>query len=203
MDSHQVVGLAAGFGEPPLEEFVKRSHLLTRQYCPERTSHKYRPRSTNRVSRSSCTFRSQARISSIRPRTNIARRRFSSGATMGFPLCKLIKPIKFTRSRPACEVCLHQVLVSQTQSQIRTADTAVLGKADPAMGWETTGFDSSYAIAGQLGIFFPLIFGDGCLEVLDLRLTFPDKGNHGDFRDATHPEIADQLRETCQRFCTN
>jgi hypothetical protein len=45
------------------------------QYGPAPTSHRYRPSSTNRVSRSASDFRSHARISSILVRTNRARLR--------------------------------------------------------------------------------------------------------------------------------
>src|SRR5208282_4734262 len=49
------------------------------QYCPARTSHRYRPSSTKRVSRSASFCFSHARISSILVRTNSARLRLSLG----------------------------------------------------------------------------------------------------------------------------
>ena len=52
----------------------------------------------------SFTDRSQDKISSIRPRTNRARRRFSCGVMSGAPLIlKLVKPIKGTCSWAANE----------------------------------------------------------------------------------------------------
>jgi len=51
------------------------------QYWPALTSHKQRPNSTNRVSRSRSEFFTQARISSILDSTNEARLGLSFGGT--------------------------------------------------------------------------------------------------------------------------
>src|ERR1700684_3731562 len=64
------------------------------QYCPARTSHRYLPRSTNRVSRSASFCRSQERISSILVRTNRARLRLSSGGIGGYLVNKFVKQTK-------------------------------------------------------------------------------------------------------------
>src|ERR1022692_2540441 len=54
------------------------------QYCPARTSHRYLPRSTKRVSRSISFCFSHARISSILVSTNSARLRLSLGGMGGY-----------------------------------------------------------------------------------------------------------------------
>src|SRR6202790_5118882 len=69
------------------------------QYWPARTSHRYRPSSTKRVSRSASDLRSQARISSILVRTNKARLRLSLGNMGGILDRKLVKPTKVVCSR--------------------------------------------------------------------------------------------------------
>src|SRR6266853_1602613 len=66
----------------------------TRQYCPARTSHRYLPRSTNRVSRSASFCRSHARISSILVRTKRARLRLSFGGIGGYLINKFVKQTK-------------------------------------------------------------------------------------------------------------
>src|SRR5580693_7747734 len=104
------------------------------QYCPARTSQRYRPRSTNRTSLSRSFAFSQANISSILSRTNNARRRLSFGSIIGNPLVhKFVKPIKIARSRPANQVLFDQLLVIETKAQMRAAETTVLREAYPAV----------------------------------------------------------------------
>src|SRR5437879_440503 len=111
----------------------------SRQYWPARTSHRYRPSSTKRVSFSASLRCSQARISSILVSTNWARRRLSLGSTGGFLVMKLVKPIKAFRSWPPDEGGLGQLLASETKPDVRTAAAGVLGKTDAAVGQELGG----------------------------------------------------------------
>src|SRR5271170_4063908 len=97
------------------------------QYCPDRTSQRYCPSSTNRTSRSRSRAFSQARISSILSKTNKARRRSSLGASIGGPLIhKLVKPIKVARSWSTNQVDVDQLLVIEAEAQVRAADATVL-----------------------------------------------------------------------------
>src|SRR6266436_6047091 len=115
--------------------------VSNRQYCPARTSHRYRPSSTNRVSRSASDLRSQARISSILVRTNRARLRLSLGSIGGILVCKLVKPTKVVCSWTSYERSFGQVRSSQTEPDVGTAGAGVLGKADAAVGQELGRFD--------------------------------------------------------------
>jgi hypothetical protein len=73
--------------------------------------------------------------------TSRARRR-SRFRVIGNPLIrKLVKPIKVARSRFANQVYVDQLLVVQAETQMGTADTAVLWEANPAMARKLTGFD--------------------------------------------------------------
>jgi len=56
---------------------------------------------TNRVSRSASFCRSQAKISSILPSTNRARRRLNFGGIGGFLVSKFVKPTKVLSSWPS------------------------------------------------------------------------------------------------------
>src|ERR1019366_9897553 len=120
----------------------------SRQYCPERTSHRYRPNSTNRVSRSASLCCSHARISSILVSTNWARLRLSFGNIGGFLVSKLVKPTKVF-SRPPDHSFLRQFLPSQAPADVRTAGARVLRKADAAVGHEVTGLNSLDRVLNQ------------------------------------------------------
>src|SRR5207302_7436936 len=100
----------------------------TRQYCPARTSHRYRPSSTNRVSLSVSLRLSQARISSILVRTNWARFLFSFGSMGGYLEIKLVKPTKVF-SRTPDEASVDEFLPAQAQADIGAGDACVLGEA--------------------------------------------------------------------------
>src|SRR5438105_4490623 len=80
--------------------------------CPARTSHKYRPSSTNFVSFSASLCCSQAMISSILLSTNRARLRSSLGSIGGFLVTKLVKPTKVL-SRSSYKTVLSKFLSSQ------------------------------------------------------------------------------------------
>src|ERR1019366_4321592 len=112
------------------------------QYCPDRTSHRYCPSSTNRTSRSCSLTLSHARISLILSKTNKARRRSSFGAAIGNPLIhKLVKPIKVARSRTTDEVRVDQLLVIEAETQVRAADAAVLRETNTAVTSKLACFD--------------------------------------------------------------
>src|SRR6202043_2921179 len=102
----------------------------SRQYCPARTSHRYRPSSTKRVSRSASDLRSQARISSILVRTNRARLRLSLGSMGGILVRKLVKPTKVVCSWASYQCRFGQIRPPQAQPYIRTAGAGILGETD-------------------------------------------------------------------------
>src|SRR6202140_2569779 len=109
--------------------------LSTLQYCPARTSHRYRPSSTNFESRSRSMALSHAKISSIFESTNTARRRLSFGGMNGLPLVvKHVKPIKVARSWLTNEFGSNECLVPEAQSEMRAAYTPVLRKTDSWVG---------------------------------------------------------------------
>src|SRR6266853_4865586 len=98
------------------------------QYCPARTSHRYLPRSTNRVSRSASFLRSQARISSILVRTNNARLRLSLGGIGGYLVNKFVKQTKIN-SWLAHKCGLNQVALVETEPNEWAGRARVLRKS--------------------------------------------------------------------------
>src|SRR5580704_12925495 len=101
--------------------------------------------------------RSQDKISSIRPRTKRALRRFSFGVMSGAPLfLKLVNPIKIARSWAANEFRIHQLLIAQADSQMRAAHTSVLRETDSAVGKEVAGFNLADRSFNELAEFVTL-----------------------------------------------
>src|SRR6202162_878765 len=119
----------------------KDFRFSSRQYCPARTSHRYRPSSTKRVSRSASDRRSQARISSILVRTNRARLRLSLGSMGGVLVIKLVKQTKVLCSWTPHQRRFGQVRPSQTETNVGTAGAGVLGKANATVRQELSRFD--------------------------------------------------------------
>src|ERR1019366_1810825 len=102
------------------------------QYCPARTSQRYLPRSTKRVSRSASFCRSHAKISSILVRTNSARLRLSFGG-IGIGLKrKFVKQTKIN-SRLAHKGGFDQVGLVEVKRGEGASGAGVLWKADPTM----------------------------------------------------------------------
>src|SRR5437870_12579089 len=113
----------------------------SRQYCPARTSQRYLPSSTKRISFSTSLRCSQAKISSIFVSTNWARRRLSLGSIGGSLIIKLVKPIKIFSSRPPDKSGLDQLLTSETKPDIRATAARVLGETDAAVRQELRRLD--------------------------------------------------------------
>src|ERR1022692_4631906 len=112
------------------------------QYCPARTSHRYLPSSTKRVSRSASFCRSQARISSILVRTNSARLRLSLGG-IGIGLKrKFVKQTKID-SWLAHKAGFDQVRLVEAEPEEGTGCTWILWKADAAMRQKQPRLDPS------------------------------------------------------------
>ena len=85
----------------------------------------------------------------------------SFGGTRGLPLIqKLVKPIKIARSRATNKFRFNKLLVSETQAELRTADTAVLREPDAAMRIEVTRLDLMDGGFYQPAKFLPLFFRD-------------------------------------------
>src|ERR1700687_2019881 len=126
------------------------------QYCPARTSHRYLPRSTKRVSRSASFCFSQARISSISVRTKSARLRLSLGG-IGIGLKrKFVKQTKIN-SGFAHERGLDQVGLVEAEPDEGTGCARVLGKADPTMWKKQPGLDPPDGVINQSGELLPLL----------------------------------------------
>src|SRR5579864_7493065 len=138
------------------------------QYCPARTSHRYLPSSTNRVSRSASRRCSHARISSILVRTNWARFLFSFGSMGGYLEIKLVKPTKVFSGTPD-EASVNEFLSAQAQSDIRAGGTRILGKPNSAVWQELACFDATNRVLYQLPKLMALFVGDRGPEVLDLN----------------------------------
>src|SRR5579862_1076655 len=148
----------------------------------------------NRVSFSCSAWRSQDKISSTLSRTNRARRRFSLGSTNTRPLVvKLVKPIKINCSRSANEFGIHELLISQAEAQMGTADASVLWKANPAVRQKMASFNLLDGGFHQLAKFPTLFFVDRCLQVLNFGRALANKHHQGDICDSGHPGVADQL----------
>src|SRR6201987_514480 len=139
----------------------------TLQYCPARTSHKYFPSSTNRVSRSASFRCSHARISSIFVSTNKARFLFSFGNIGGLLVRKLVKQTKIV-SRTTDQSGIDHFRLSQTEADIRATGAGILRKPDAAVRQELRRFDPSDGIVDQSAEFVALLLGDGGTEILDL-----------------------------------
>src|SRR5215470_5089976 len=94
----------------------------------------HRTGTTYRRSRSCSFVFSHARISSILPSTNKARRRLIFGDGIGRPLIhKLVKPIKVARPRFSDEVGRYQLFVAEAESQMRAAHASVPRKPNAAV----------------------------------------------------------------------
>src|SRR5438132_1885330 len=140
----------------------------SRQYCPARTSQRYLPSSTKRISRSVSLRCSQAKISSIWVSTNLARRRLSLGSIGGFLVIKLVKPSKMLCSWPPDESGLDQLLASEAKPDIGTAAARVLRETDPAVRQELGGLDLPDRRFDQLPELAPLVVTDRRTQVLNL-----------------------------------
>src|ERR1039458_7348973 len=82
---------------------------------------------------------------------------------------------------------------------MRTADTAVLRKANPAVARKLTGFDLANRCLDQLTKFTALFLGDRCFQVLDLGLLFSHEYNECNIGYTADPGITNELRVQCQQ----
>jgi hypothetical protein len=118
----------------------------------------------------------------------------SFGGTSGLPLIhKVVKPIKVTGSRTTNKLRFDELLVSEAQSELRATDASVLREPDAAMRHELTSFDMTGRRLNHTAKFFPLLVGDGGLEVLNLRELLSDKRDQRHVGDPADPGVADQL----------
>jgi len=120
------------------------------QYCPARTSQRYLPSSTKRVSRSISFCFSHARISSILVRTNNARLRLSLGGIGGYSVNKFVKQTKvnsgFTHERSFDQVGFVEADPNEWAGCAR-----ILRKADPAVWQKQPRLDASHLYSTYLG----------------------------------------------------
>src|ERR1035441_2657863 len=166
------------------------------QYCPARTSHRYLPRSTKRVSRSASFCRSHARISSILVRTKSARLRLSFGGIGGYLVKKFVKQTKID-SGFAHESGFDQVGLVEAEPDEGASGARILWKADAAMWQKQPGLDPSDCVIDQSCELLPLLVRNGGPEVLNFDQALAYENNLGAFVDARHPRIADELRIEC------
>jgi hypothetical protein len=100
----------------------------------------------------------------------------SVGDTRGLPLIhKLVKPIKVTSSWTSDQLRFDEMLISETQPQLRAADAAVLGEADATVRQELAGFDMAGRCFDQTPELFSLLICDGGFEVLNFREPLSDE----------------------------
>src|ERR1039458_8639810 len=195
MDRHQVIGLPPRPRKPPFQELIERFQVLQPPVLSRpHLAQIARPSSTNFVSRSVSLRCSQARISSILPSTNRARWRLNFGGMGGFLVTKLVKPIKTLCSWTPHQSGVNHLLLSKTKSHVRTATAGILGKADPTVRQEVCGLNSSNRVLYQATEFLALLVSDRGAEVLNLHPAFANEYHLGDFRNARHPGVANQLR---------
>src|SRR5208337_4035936 len=169
----------------------------SRQYWPDRTSHRYLPSSTNLVSRSFSCRASQARIWSILLSTSRARRRLSLGGMGGHLVSKFVKQTKID-SRLADQARLHQIALVEAEPNKRAGGTGVLGEADAAVRQEQSGFDPADRVFDHGFELLPLLVRDRGSQVLDFHHALADEDDLGDVIDSGHPGIANQLRIQCR-----
>src|ERR1019366_2161512 len=162
------------------------------QYCPARTSQRYLPRSTKRVSRSASFCRSHARIPSILVRTNSARLRLSWGGIGGYLVNKFVKQTKID-SWLAHQAGLDQVGLVEAEPDEGAGGAGLLWEADATMRQEQPRFDPSDCVIDQGRELLPLLVRNGGPEVLNFDQPLADENDLGDFVDAGHPRIADEL----------
>src|ERR1700693_5734570 len=77
---------------------------------------------------------------------------------------------------------------------MRATDTTVLREANTTVRIKVAGFNLIYRGLDQSAEFFALCFGNGGLQILDLRMVFADKYYESHFGNPGKPGIADQLR---------
>jgi hypothetical protein len=109
---------------------------------------------------------------------------------------KFVKQTKIN-SRFAHECSLDQVTLIEAEPKERAGSTRILWKADTAARQEQAGLDPSDCVIDKSGEFLPLLLGDRGAEVLNFDQALAHENNLGDFVDARHPRIADELRIQC------
>jgi hypothetical protein len=149
--------------------------------------------STNRVSRSASFCRSQAKISSILPNTNSARRRLNFGGIGVCLVIKLVKPTKVFGSWPPDQGGINQLLLSQAEPQVWTCAARILRKTDAAVRREVCRLDSPDRVLGQMTKLLTLHVGDRRAQILDFHQPFANEYHQSHFSDAGYPGIANQL----------
>jgi len=123
----------------------------------------------------------------------ISRLRLSFGGIGGYLVNKFVKQTKIN-SGFVHKACFDDVGLIEAEPDEGAGGTRVLWKADAAMRQEQPGLDPSDCVFDQGCEFLPLLFRNGSPEVLNFDQTLAHKNNLGNFVDAGHPGIADELR---------
>ena len=130
-------------------------------------------------------------------RTSSARLRLSFGGIGGYLVNKFVKQTKIN-SWLAHKGGFDHVGLVEAEPDEGASCARVLGKADAAVGQEEPGLDPSDCVFDQGCEFLPLLVRNGGPEVLNFNQSLADENNLGDFVDARHPGIADELRIQCR-----
>ena len=100
-------------------------------------------------------------------------------------------------SRLAHKASFDQIGLIEAEPDEGTSCARILWKTDAAMRQEQPGLDPSHCVIDQGCKFLALLVRNGGLEVLNLDQAFAYENNLGNFVDARHPRIADELRIQC------
>jgi hypothetical protein len=106
---------------------------------------------------------------------------------------KLVKPTKVVCSWAPYQRSLSQILPSQTEADVGTAGTGVLGEADATVRQKLGRFDPPYRVLDQPAELFSLFLADSGPEVLNLNQPHADKHNLSHLCNPGDPGIAGQL----------
>lgn len=109
---------------------------------------------------------------------------------------KFVKQTK-VNSGLAHKCSFDQVGLVEAEPDKGACCARILWKADAAMRQEQPGLDLSDCVIDQGCELLPLFLRNGGPEVLNFNQPLAHENNFGDFVDAGHPRIADQLRIQC------
>jgi hypothetical protein len=120
----------------------------------------------------------------------------SFGGIGGYLVKKFVKQTKID-SGFAHESGFDQGGLVEAEPDEGASGARILWKADAAMWQKQPGLDPSDCVIDQSCELLPLLVRNGGPEVLNFDQALAYENNLGDFVDARHPRIADELRIEC------
>jgi hypothetical protein len=84
-------------------------------------------------------------------------------------------------------------MITETEANMAAVHTAILRKANAAVGRELRGFYLTDRGGHKLAKFPPLFLGNGCPQVLNLGMMLSNEDDKSDVSDPGRPGIADKL----------